>query len=415
MDEYEDLDTERWLTLYTTQKRHHTLSIADRTRRTTPPQQPTTADKAIASLSPNKPASKAKSDTPKTKEWYNATIIGHEGQGKTRKYHIRWDGYSSDHDTWLHPKDISAAAKKEYHDQLKKIDQPKTAFGPAPQPFTSRLLPKDVINGDYAHIDPFKEMPKDTKLRPVVDPFDISIIPLQDDFTQINPYKDATYSQLISTADDSPPQVKHIGDAYLTRVTRRNYEDLPPSTAIVKSFDTRTMCFTIEHQSDNDTEIVDPETLSQILVSNGTTAEERTQDAINHCFLTALNEAKTHFDDEPKGRKNALKHPESTDILAAEDKEVTNFYKTGVIVDQLISKLPPGTKLLPSHMVYKRKYTIDPTTKENKFTHWRARLVIGGNMQEDYTTSFAATPSWPTIRLTLAYTCLLYTSPSPRD
>ena len=108
---HQNLDAERSLTLYTTQQRHHTLVAADRTRRITPAQQ-TTADKAIVSLSTDEPASEAKSDKPKHEDWYKAAIIGHEGQGKTRKYHIRWDGYSSDHGIWLHPKDLSAAATK---------------------------------------------------------------------------------------------------------------------------------------------------------------------------------------------------------------------------------------------------------------------------------------------------------------
>ena len=89
--------------------------------------------------------------------------------------------------------------------------------------------------------------------------------------------------------------------------------------------------------------------------------------------------------------------------MASEEKEISSFYKMRVMKNVKISDVPRGTNLLPSHMNYKRKYTIDEKTKLNVFAKWKARLVIGGNRQKEHDCSFAPTPSWSSIRLALAY------------
>ena len=122
------------------------------------------------------------------------------------------------------------------------------------------------------------------------------------------------------------------------------------------------------------------------------------------CYTAAAKQAATLFDDEPKGEKQVLQHPESEAILASKAKEINSFYDMQVMKTVPMSTLPPGATILPSHLIYKRKYKIDEKTKQNVFDKWKTRLVIGGNRQKEHDNAFAPTPSWSSIRMALAYT-----------
>jgi len=159
--------------------------------------------------------------------------------------------------------------------------------------------------------------------------------------------------------------------------------------------------------------LADSETLHTFLVDplTDTTPHESLEAIIRDRLQKATHEAyksEASCDPtkppEPKGRKQALAHPDRDRILAAEKKELDSFYDENVFELVKTSTLPSGTEMLPSHWVYKMKYGIDPATGRDVFIRWRARLVIGGNRQTDFTESFAATPSFVTIRLVLAIT-----------
>ena len=369
-----------------------------RSPRTISKQDNATPDTRQDTATSTKPSKKE----PLPKNWYEATIIGHQGDKETLRYLIRWDGYSSEHDNWVHPKDISAPAIAEYNEKLVNKLTPPTRQSVSP--LATRILPKDIINGDYANIDAFKESADKRQERPVTDPFDITILPQAADYHEIIPYKDSTYTQLTPTDQTTPDTKSSAARSYLGRQTRRALSpQSPPLTATVTEFDSVTDTFTLTHD-DSDVEYIDRETLNQYLINDTTTKEEDTHTTLADCYNTAKQEAATIFDDEPKGEKQAANHPEAKAILESKQKEIDSFYKMQVMKEVRISTLPQGTTLLPSHIVYKRKYKIDLDTKQNIFDKWKARLVIGGNRQPEHDNPFAPTPSWPTIRLVLSYT-----------
>ena len=398
IDPHEDLTPLSYLQYFVTTKRSQpTPSKPSLSYPTLADQISQKVDKATKRTSSRR---KGKETLPK--DWYEATIIGHQGDGDSLRYLIRWDGYSAEHDNWVHPKDISTPAIKEYHDKLNHT--PTLPNPPSTSPLTTRLLPKDVVNGDYTHLDPFKEIPDRRHEKPVTDPTDITILPQSPDFYESLPYNNATYSQLVPT-DNTTPEVKtSSARSYLGRHTRRAldpYSDA--STATITDFDPVTQTFTLTH-SDNDTEYIDADTLHHFLIRHDSTLDEDRQRLMSTCYNAAAKQAATLFDDEPKGEKQVLQHPESEAILASKAKEINSFYDMQVMKTVPMSTLPPGATILPSHLIYKRKYKIDEKTKQNVFDKWKTRLVIGGNRQKEHDNAFAPTPSWSSIRMALAYT-----------
>ena len=64
--------------------------------------------------------------------------------------------------------------------------------------------------------------------------------------------------------------------------------------------------------------------------------------------------------------------------------------------------IPRGAEIIYSHIVFNKKYKIDPETKRNVFLKWKARLVFDGSKQKSYVDTFSTTPSLPMIRTLLA-------------
>ncbi len=67
--------------------------------------------------------------------------------------------------------------------------------------------------------------------------------------------------------------------------------------------------------------------------------------------------------------------------------------------------IPRGAEIIYSHIVFDKKYKIDPETKRNVFLKWKARLVFDGSKQKSYEDTFSPTPSLPMIRTLLAECC----------
>ena len=57
-----------------------------------------------------------------------------------------------------------------------------------------------------------------------------------------------------------------------------------------------------------------------------------------------------------------------------------------------------GPVIIYSHIVFDKKYKIDPETKRNVFRKWKVRLVFDGNKQKSHEDVFWPTPSLPMIR-----------------
>ena len=51
--------------------------------------------------------------------------------------------------------------------------------------------------------------------------------------------------------------------------------------------------------------------------------------------------------------------------------------------------IPRGTEIIYSHIVFDKKYKIDPETKWNVFLTWKVRLVFGGSKQKSYEDTFS--------------------------
>ena len=96
---------------------------------------------------------------------------------------------------------------------------------------------------------------------------------------------------------------------------------------------------------------------------------------IVNTFLHTYNANHNEF----KGIKQVLAHPEKDLILQAQQKEIGFFIYIGVCTLVPFSSLPKCTDILNSHVVLKKKYTIDKTTLQKTIDKQEARLVIAGN------------------------------------
>jgi hypothetical protein len=60
--------------------------------------------------------------------------------------------------------------------------------------------------------------------------------------------------------------------------------------------------------------------------------------------------------------------------------------------------IPRRAEIIYSHIVFEKKYNIDPEMKQNVFLKWKSRLVFDGSKQKAYEDTFSLTPSLPMIR-----------------
>jgi len=95
--------------------------------------------------------------------------------------------------------------------------------------------------------------------------------------------------------------------------------------------------------------------------------------------------------DEPKGMEKIMLQKESTAILESIQKEVQAFNDIDVFDEISYHELPKRQQTLPSHIIVKRKYTIDPKTGFNKFSRWKARIVFNGKKQKDHSSTYSST------------------------
>ena len=328
-------------------------------------------------------------------------ILAHRGTGKKLEFLVRWTGYDSKHDSWVPINDCNKALIQEYYDK----HQEETPLIPNTADLTpQRPLPKDPINGDYTTIDAFKEIPAPRQSQPIkyTDPADFNLPPLPSLFKEAIPYKDAPYTCL------TPRTTTQARQANLTHLigqqTRYSFDTLNTDPGTIEAYDIHTNTWRIKYLDDT-YEIVDPETLSTMLITpSNLTPEEERHHLLSHLIHQATPHTYTTMKTPPKGPKQAQLHPDAPLLQKAVKEEIDAFFRWGVFTEKKISDLPPNTTLLPSHVVYKDKTKINPATGKEEFDHWRARLVIGGHKQKDFTDTFAPTPSWPTIRLIINFT-----------
>ena len=221
---------------------------------------------------------------------------------------------------------------------------------------------------------------------------------------EITPYKDATYIRLIPSIDYKPPTTKHplVGRQVRTYINNR------PEQGTIISYHEQSNQWQIQDNHDQQITDFDPETLEIHLVNHDDiTPHESTLQTL----YSEINNIATSFplnsqpDDFVKGLKQLLTHPEKDSILRSVNKEVNAFYDLGVFREIERHNIPPGTQILPSHLVIKRKYGIDPKTGLNQFTDWKTRLVFNGKNQADVGATYSPVPLIAVIRTLLAVTC----------
>ena len=327
------------------------------------------------------------------KGWYEVDrIVAHRGPPSKREYLMRWKDYGPDDDSWTPAKDIRKILINAYNSELDK-----SKLNDRNKP-TIRLIPKDMLNGDYRSTDPFEESSQPQKDKPIANPYDFKISNQPEDWKEILPYKGATYTQLIPQHSYRPPTTHH---KFVGRQIR-TYINGTPETARLISYNGQEWQ---AHYNDNTITDIDADQLDTYLIryDNSTLYQRR-----NELLLQSTLEAQTFAvqdSDEPKGMKKILQHKESKVILESIKKEVQAFTDMDVFDEISYNELPKGQQTLPAHIIVKRKYTIDPKTGLNTFLRWKARLVFNGKNQSDHGNTYSPTPYFATIRTILATCC----------
>ena len=96
--------------------------------------------------------------------------------------------------------------------------------------------------------------------------------------------------------------------------------------------------------------------------------------------------SKNSYTDSPT-LKQALASPDAADWVLAIEAELKQMDQLGVW-EVVLQQLPPGTPILPSHFILKKKYNADGSVDRRK-----ARVVCGGNMQHASTYDQISSPT----------------------
>ncbi len=105
--------------------------------------------------------------------------------------------------------------------------------------------------------------------------------------------------------------------------------------------------------------------------------------------------------------ETSMNHPEKDAILAAIELELQAFKDLDVYDSVSRRDIPRGAEIIYSHIVFDKKYKIDPESKRNIFLKGKARLVFDGSKHKSCEDTFSPTPSLPIIRTLLAECCTM--------
>jgi len=350
------------------------------------------AIKKIDKLTSNKAPPYQSKSPALPKGWYEVDrIIAHRGPPSKREYLIRWKDYGPDDDSWTQATAVRKILIDAYNSELEKSKHKDKGT-------TIRLIPRDLLNGDYRNIDPFEESTQLLKDKPITDPYDFKISIQPDDWKEILPYKGATYTQLIPQHTYKSPTTHH------KFVGRQIKTVIDGKSEIAKLISHNGNEWQAQYADGAITD-VDADQLDTYLIRyDDSTLYEKRGELLRHSMLTAQTFA-IEETDEPKGMKKIMLHKESKAILESIQKEIQAFTDMDVFDEISYSELPKGQQILPAHIIVKRKYVIDPKTGLNTFNRWKARLVFNGKHQDDHGNTYSPTPYFATIRTILATCC----------
>ena len=339
---------------------------------------------------------------PKLKKGYYEVekILDHRGMKNKKEYLVRWKGYDSEEDSWIKEKDVTQSAIAEYRQYLKNKDTPHSQLHNT----HIRTIPNDLINGDN-YDDPLKiiQVPKQRQITKT----GIAMQPLPEDWITRTPYKNATYEEIVPRYTYKPPTKT---DPYVGRKVKTYYmcfTTLETKTEIgeIISYNDQNKDWQVKYQDETVIDI-DADTLEHSLLDHN---NESMNDNIQKIMGKAVHEAaylsNLKQQDIPKGMRQVQNHPEKDLIMKAIDLELQAFKDLDVYDTVSRKTIPRGAEIIYSHIVFDKKYKIDPETKRNVFLKWKARLVFDGSKQKAYEDTFSPTPSLPMIRTLLAECC----------
>jgi hypothetical protein len=221
------------------------------------------------------------------------------------------------------------------------------------------------------------------------------------------PYKNATYEEIVPRYTYKPPTTK---DHYVGRKVKTHYmcfTTLKTKTEIgeIVSYNEQNKDWQVKYQDDTIIDI-DADTLEHSLLDhNNESMNDNIQKVMSKAIHDAAYLSNIKQQDIPKGMRQVQNHSEKDLIMKAIDIELQAFKDLDVYDTVSRKTIPRGAEIIYSHIVFDKKYKIDPETKRNVFLKWKARLVFDGSKQKSYEDTFSPTPSLPMIRTLLAECC----------
>jgi hypothetical protein len=221
------------------------------------------------------------------------------------------------------------------------------------------------------------------------------------------PYKNATYEEIVPRYAYKTPTTKDFHVGRKVKTYYMCFTTLKTKTEIgeIISYNDQTKDWQLKYQDDTIVDI-DADTLEHSLLDhNNQSMNDNIQKVMTESIREAayLSNLKQH--DIPKGLRQVQNHSEKDLIMKAIDIELQAFKDLDVYDTVSRKTIPRGTEIIYSHIVFDKKYKIDPETKKNVFLKWKARLVFDGSKQKSFEDTFSPTPSLPMIRTLLAECC----------
>jgi hypothetical protein len=231
--------------------------------------------------------------------------------------------------------------------------------------------------------------------------------PLPEDWVTRVPYKNATYEEIVPRYTYKPPTTKDLHVGRKVKTYYMCFTTLQTKTEIgeIISYDERTKDWQVKYQDDTIVDI-DADTLEHSLLDhNNQSMNDNIQKVMTKSIREAAYLSNLKQQDIPKGMRQVQNHSEKDLIMKAIDIELQAFKDLDVYDTVSRKTIPRGTEIIYSHIVFDKKYKIDPETKKNVFLKWKARLVFDGSKQKSFEDTFSPTPSLPMIRTLLAECC----------
>ena len=212
-------------------------------------------------------------------------------------------------------------------------------------------------------------------------------------------YKNATYEEIVLRYIYQPPTTKdyHVGRKVKTYYMC--FTTLKTKTEIVEiiSCNDQNQDWQVKYQDDTIVDIDADPLEHSLLDHNNGSMNDSIQQVMNKAIHDAEYLSNLKQQDIPKGMCQVQNHSEKDLIMKGIDIELQAFTDLDVYDTVSRKTIQRGAEIIYSHIVFDKKYKIDPETKRNVFLKWKARLVFDGSKQKSFEDTFSPTPSLPMI------------------